>query len=919
MSENTTNNHKRKYWQSLEERTSPPVASWETPEFSMSPNEMREEARKKGFSRRNFLKFMGAGAVMMGSACRRPTEQIVPAVIQTPEYIPGESLYYSTSSPDGTGLIVKTREARPIKIAGNPSHPIGMGGATASEIASIMDLYDPDRLRKPALIEKGKKKYTEESSIIGKLTSRLQKGSPYALLTGPINSPSSRALIKDFLSKYPGGQHIEYRQDPTLRQIRDGQAVSYGNAVVPSYHFDKADYILSIDGDFLGTMISPAFFSASFGKNRDLRNNKKKMSRLVVIESMFSTTGSNADERHPIRPGDQVAVVLTIASQIVNKMGQSKYAVGPVKNFLTKFDPDKMPSHIGISKQVIEKIGKELWENRGRSIVVGGSPLAATGKNNSLQIAVNLLNSILDNDGKTINYKNPILLSHGASDKELIEFINGRLKSGAIKTLIVADTNPAFLMPSSLSVKEALTKVEYIVSLNDRIDETGKLSHAVLPSSHFLESWGDVETIQGIHSIRQPVIRPLYNTKSLEDRLIQIAGGTLGGHSSFHKYIKARWSKIKGGESFWNGVLREGYYTPARNAIKANSGGRNFNTASLNSLPDSYERTGDKLGLYYNVQVNDGSLANNAYRQELPEPVTKITWGNFLAMLPETARSRNLKQGSIVNVTLTKPGSKDPKEFISVEMPVHLQPGLHPQSVYIALGYGRTAAGRIADKLGINALDLVTNGTDSLQFSGISVDISESVGRTKLATTQTVYRTNMNKEDKAPFAPAALPNAPYGASSQYDRPIILESSYKDFLENPGKALEKLIEYPKNQDIMTSWKYENMRWHMVVDLSLCTGCGACVTSCNLENNIPMVGADEIKVGREMHWLKIDRYYAGDEASPEVAHQPMLCQHCENAPCENVCPVSATQHNNEGLNVMAYNRCIGTRYCANNCPY
>ena len=922
MSENTTKNHKRKYWQTLEERTAPPVAAWETPEFALSPNEMRVEAEKKGFSRKSFLKYMGAGAVMVGAACRRPTEQIVPAVIQSPEYTPGEALFYSTSSTEGTGLIVRTREARPVKIAGNPSHPVGMGGATSSEIASIMDLYDPDRLRKPASIENGKKKYVSEASITGKLISRLKNSAanPYAILTGPVNSPSTKALIKDFLNKYPGGKHVEYRQDPTLRQIKDGQAASYGNAVVPSYHFDKADYILSIDGDFLGTMIMPAFFTASFAKNRDLKNSRKNMSRLVVLESMFSVTGSNADERHPIRPGDQVAVALTLAHQIVIKMGKSKYTGnGAVTGLLKKFDIEKIPDHIGLKKQTIERIANELWMNRGKGIVIGGSPLAATGKNNSLQIAINLLNSILENDGSTINYKNPVLLSEGASDKDINEFINDSLKSGNIKTLIIAGTNPVYHLPSSLSAKEALSKVEYIVSLNDRIDETGKLSHAILPSNHFLESWGDVEAIQGIYSLIQPVIRPLYETKSFEDRLIQLAGGSLGGAANFHQYLKARWSKIRAGESFWNGVLREGYYAPARDAMKQNSGARNFNTASLSRLPSSFESAGDKLGLFYSLQVLDGSGANNAYRQELPEPVTKITWGNCLAMLPETARAKKLKEGSIVKVTVTKQKAQNQKEDFSIEMPVHLQPGLHPQAVFISLGYGRTAAGRVGNNLGVNALDLVTSGTDSLQYSGISVDIGSQVGRMQFANTQTVYRDNMNKEDKAFFAPESMPNAPYGASSQYDRPIILETTLKEHLEDPAKVKEKGLEYPKNVDIMTSWNYPDIRWHMVVDLNLCTGCGACVTSCNLENNVPMVGPDEIKVGREMHWLKIDRYYAGDESSPEVAHQPMLCQHCENAPCENVCPVAATQHNHEGLNVMAYNRCIGTRYCANNCPY
>ncbi|PKL29749.1 MAG: hypothetical protein CVV45_21045, partial [Spirochaetae bacterium HGW-Spirochaetae-10] len=361
-------------------------------------------------------------------------------------------------------------------------------------------------------------------------------------------------------------------------------------------------------------------------------------------------------------------------------------------------------------------------------------------------------------------------------------------------------------------------------------------------------------------------------------------------------------------------------------SLKGQAANRNFNTAALQALPVSPEtKAGLRVGLYYNVQVLDGTGANNAYRQELPEPVTKGVWMNYAVILPETARQMKLKQGSVIEV-------KTPSG--SVKVPVLLQPGIHPEAILIALGYGRTAAGKIGDERGANAIELARVGTDSLILSGLELakegGLVATGDRIKLPNTQTVYRSGRNTEDRAFFAPKqeyTTDSAPMGAaaldgSAQYGRPLIREAKLEEYRKDPTNEeiyTPEGVHYPDNAAIMTGWKYEGIRWHMAIDLNACTGCGSCVTSCNIENNIPMVGPDQVYMGREMHWLRIDRYYSGSEANPTVAHQPMLCQHCENAPCENVCPVGATAHDTEGLNVMAYNRCVGTRYCANNCPY
>ncbi|MCB1326886.1 MAG: TAT-variant-translocated molybdopterin oxidoreductase [Spirochaetales bacterium] len=920
---------KRHYWQSLEEREQPALSDWKQPEFQKSRNEMREEAKRLGFSRRDFLKFMGAGAVMAGAACRRPAEEIVPAVIRAPETVPGISTYYATNAPDGTGLIVRTREGRPVKLAGNPDHPLTAGGVTANTIATLHDLYDADRLRRACKIDRetGRKIRFPEQNLVQIAAARLANES-FVLLTGPIDSPSSRALVQAFLAKYPRGRHIEFRADPVPRQIAAGQQESYGQAVVPNYRLDLAEVIVSIDGDFLGTMLFPAQFNASFGRSRNMIKNPERMNRLVVFESMFSLTGSNADERHSIRPGDQTTVALSLAAHIVLKMGQSRFQNdGAVRSLLTKYLPEEIARASGATEglfrsghysQVIARVAEDLWAHRGRSLVLGGSPLAANGNVSGLQIAINLLNSMLENDGVTVDHIRPIQISPGVSDFDMKDLVL-QMERGEVSTLIIAGANPVYHMPDGGRVAEALKKVSYVLSLNDRIDETSKYASAILPKSHYLECWGDTEIVKGVYGIQQPVVRPIHGTTSFEDRLIQLAGGELNGQASFRDFVMDRWRRIAPGGNFrrfWNSVLQGGYYAPQGGPGQNRGPARNFRTQSLGRLPQSppgltrVEGNQLRLGLYHNIQVLDGSGANNSLRQELPDPITKIVWNNYVSILPATARRLGLAQGQVVRI---KTGEQ------SIDLPVHLQPGLHPEAAFIALGYGREAGGHIADCVGANAMVMARPGSDSLALSGSTVEIVATGQTHALPSTQRVYRDNRNSEDRAFFTPEGAHEVPFDGSSQHDRPIIRETSYAAYRTGQFALTPEAVHYPENAGIMGQWNYKDTRWHMVIDQTLCTGCGACVASCNQENNIPAVGPDQVAVGREMHWMRIDRYFSGSEEEPEVAHQPMLCQHCENAPCENVCPVAATTHTHDGLNVMTYNRCVGTRYCSNNCPY
>ncbi|MCB1173640.1 MAG: 4Fe-4S dicluster domain-containing protein [Leptospiraceae bacterium] len=921
MQGSTTRKH---YWQSLEEKEGLVPSDWHRLETEAPARQAHDlqnsgQVKPKGMPRRDFFKFMGAGALLAGAACRRPTEQIVPAVMQPPEYVPGNPLEYATTAPDGSGLLVKTREGRPVFLAGNPGHPMG-SGASSYNTAALMDLYDPDRARRAFQMDRksGQKKRMDAAFLATRARNEIKKGD-YVLLTGPIQGPSTRALIKEFLVTMPGGRHVELRPDPALRQIKAGQEACYGQSVIPNYRIDRADLIVSIDGDFLGTLINPTMFQEQFGARRNLNKSKKSMNRLVSFESMFSLTGANADRRYAIRPGDQALIALSIAAFIEKDIKK-----GNSNDVVASYYPSRVAEVLdhsgglykkGNFEKVIQSVATDLWNHRGRSLVIGGSSLAATGKNAEAQIAINYLNSLLDNDGTTVDYGNALKLSAGISDRELAALL-AELKG---KRLILAGTNPVFHLPDQQKTVEALAKIAYIVALNDRIDESSRYADVILPTNHFLESWGDSELIDGIYGIQQPVIRPLHATKSLEDRLIELAGGTLGGSATFYEYLRKRWSGLARGDfnKFWISALQQGYFAPGRSALKGVKGSRNFRNASLSQIARLDAKAAQKpakdefvLGMYYNPQIQDGSGANNAYRQELPDPVTKIVWDNYLVMSPLAAKELGFRQGDIVSVSSGKQ---------SLKVPIHLQPGINQESVLLALGYGRSMGGLISNGVGVNALSLAREESDSFKLSGLLVKIEATGDQKKLASTQSIYRNETNGPESAFWAFQDIPKTPYRGSSQYDRPIVRETDFSEYKTGQFELKPAAIEYVKDKPLYPKWNFKDTRWHMSIDLTLCTGCSACITACNIENNIPMVGQEQVRRGREMHWLRVDRYFSGGIEDPEVAFHPMLCQHCENAPCENVCPVAATTHNSEGLNVMTYNRCIGTRYCANNCPY
>lgn len=887
-------------------------------EFFTSPDPLIARIKSGEFDRKSFLKLMGAGVAMTSLNCiRKPVEKIVPYVdlSKTDEnaqydFVKHGHSYYYASVFAGTGILVKARDGRPLKLEGNPDHPVSQGALGAAGQAAIFDLYDPDRSQNPAIINGGIPVKSDWTTVDAKVKAALaaNKGKT-VVVTKPLDSPSTKSIIGDFLRNVGGGKHYEISLTSAEEVVSKGQAASYGKALIPNYHFDLANVILSIDCDFMGNWLSPEEHQKDFSKRRNLRNGAKDVNFYVAAESIPTMSGSNADLRLPIRPGDQTKLALAIILALeelgaaVSSFGFDGNVVplvgygkddgeydGPVR----KANLNQLASSLGVSEESIRKTAKALWSNKGKSLVVAGSLAASTKDAVELQVLVNLLNSVLENDGKTIDHANP--KKEGLADySNNLNSLASELKQTKVGVLFVNDVNLVY--QAGEEWKNLLHQAALVVALTDRADETALASNVLATTTHFLESWGDAEVTKGIFSIQQPAIRPLFHSRSFEDSLIAFAGGSLGGESSFYEYVKNVWIKKLGSKQRWEDLLRAGTTLKASERKKVAGSSRNFNRSALKRIESA--PAGLKLALYETSSIGDGKAANNAQLQELPDPVTKVTWDNYILISPALAKEKKISSNDVLVLkTATR----------TIELPAQIQPGMHKEAIGIAVGYGRTAVGAVGNGVGKNAYVLSEKGV----YSGITITSLEKTGKTyKLACTQHHHMLS--------------PGFSYP-----DRPLVQSTTIEEYRKDPasGKAPSEIPKILKDGKLVSAtganpvYAYPGYKWGMSIDLSSCTGCGSCVIACQVENNIPAVGRDEVRVGREMHWLRIDRYYIGDPDRPEtlqVAHQPMLCQHCDNAPCETVCPVLATVHSSEGINDMVYNRCVGTRYCSNNCPY
>ena len=896
MSELDSNDNTQQsiYWQTLQEYAKDPeFEKLSSTEFASSP--LREGSSVSGLERRDFLKLMGASIALASSACvRRPAQKIIPYAKQPEEITFGVSNYYTSNWFDGVepvGLLVKTREGRPLKMEGLPKHPLNRGALMPRAQAHILSLYDPERLKGPKKNLLNEKRSNRDTINVSwddadkAIVDQLKKGG-VAILTGAVASPTGLQVIADFCQGFKA-RHFQWEL-VNHDDLRKGSKASYGEEAVPYYRFDLARLIVSVDADFLGTWLAPTAFTKQFSQGR---RDPQTMSRLVVFDSNYSLTGANADIRYRISPSQQLSVVMGLAHELIVKQGKTRFAgVSAIRSQLEPFA--QAESQIGMPAHKMKELAENLWAHRGKSLVVAGGLPTQTEQGLALQIAVNFLNSALENEGTTV-LKNGFSF-HQASHQKLME-LKQAMEKGEIKTLIVNKANPLFAAPAQLQFAEAMKKVEMVISTADQLNETAQSAHFVLPESHSLESWGDLHFADGLVGIQQPTIRALHDTRSFGLSLMtwafmaNVGPERIRKFETYYDYLRNYWKesihpkfgKGQAFEEFWDGVLETGFA-----GSLANSGARSFQVQALNSVQAKTSTAELELVLHPSVQMGDGTLANVAWLQELPDPVSKIVWDNHVSLSMRTADRLKLKEGDVVLVKVNG---------LSIEIPVHIQPGLHDKVAAIAVGYGRAAAGKVGNNVGSNAAPLIAVQGGGFVFSGSAVTLEKTKKNIPLAT----------------VAGHSVMSGP----AEGNRKIVAETTLDSYLADPhsGNHRHKIFS------LWSGHQYNGPKWGMAVDLNSCTGCSACMVACQSENNIPVVGKKYVLQNREMHWMRVDRYFVGAPEDAKTVFQPVMCQHCDNAPCETVCPVLATVHSSDGLNDMVYNRCVGTRYCANNCPY
>jgi molybdopterin-containing oxidoreductase family iron-sulfur binding subunit len=871
----------KKYWKGLEELK-------QTPEFvNQSKNEFAESLpidevlNEAGLStvtpRRDFLKALGfgVGAVTLAACQPAPVHKAIPYLVKPEEIVPGIPNYYA-SSYNGHSILVKTREGRPIKVEGNPACLLSGGRLNAQAQASVLDLYDVSRLQAPVLNPRETSWTQVDSFVKGELTKVRASGKKIRLVSSTVNSPSTKAVIAEFVAANPTAKLVQVDAVSYTGIIQANQN-SFGKAVLPQYQFDKADVIVSFGADFLGTWISPVEFTRQYTANRGAASlENKKMSRHIQFETGMSLTGTNADARIAIKPSEEGIALINLYQALGGKVSAKKLANNP------KAD------------KAIQLAARELANAKGKALVVCGS------NDVSSQIIVNAINALLGSYGSTINLNNPSNQFAG-NDAEFVALIN-EMKLGEVGAVFFLNSNPAYSYVNTKEFTDALRFVGLRVSFADRADETASLCTVIAPANHYLESWGDSNPVAGYYTLVQPTINPVYNTRMAEESLLNWSGSAV---TDYFQFVRNTWEKTvlaSSGKS-WDDVLQTGFV----NTGSANATPVSFNldvTAVANTIVAESAKLaagskGVEIQLYQNVALGDGQVANNPWLQELPDPVSKVTWDNYAAISSTYAQEIGVNEFDLVEIKTAT---------YSITLPVLIQPGQANGTVSVALGYGRTKAGQAGNEVGKNAYPFITfeNGT----FQTVAkASVSKVSGRYELAQTQTHH-------------------------SIEGRNIIRETTLKEYLKDPN-AGNKHTDH-KTYDLWDKYEKPGNNWVMAIDLNACTGCGACIVACSAENNVPVVGRDEVRRRREMHWIRIDRYYSYTENGTAVTeeneianlenlddvsviHQPMMCQHCEHAPCETVCPVLATTHSSEGINQMAYNRCIGTRYCANNCPY
>ncbi|GHC42263.1 TAT-variant-translocated molybdopterin oxidoreductase [Ulvibacter litoralis] len=888
----------KKYWKSVEElnENSSIVETLQQNEFveSIPTDEFlgdKETLEASSTTRRDFLKYVGfTTAAASLAACEGPVIKSIPYVVAPDEIVPGVANFYASTIADGfdfANVLVKTREGRPIKIERNDLSTSG-GDVNARVHASVLTLYDNNRLTAP-LVDGAEVSWAEFDTKVAQKMNEMT-GKDVVLLTQTFASPSTSKLIKEFTAKYPNVRHVVY-DTVSSSEALDAFQNKYGTRALADYDFSKAEVIVSVGADFLGDWQGGGFDSG-YAKSRIPNNGK--MSRHIQFEANMSLSGANADKRVPVKPSEQLKVLKALTGN------------GSVSDL-----SEAIQTAVANAKTQLKRAG-----NKG--VVITGLPDVAA---QTMALECNEGSVVMDTD-------KPRMMRQGNA-AEVLRVMNGVI-SGAVKGMITVGVDPVYSFPNSAAFTEAYKKLEMSLAFSMKLSATAEVSQLVAATPHYLESWGDAQLKKGNFSLMQPTIRPLFNTRQFQDCLLQWTGNS----TKYYDYIKDTWASVLGGSS-WNNALEAGVFASTSEVemeVAPSTEGHEEMESSTGhgALSAALQNGGLELTLYTKTAMGDGQQANNPWLQEMPDPISRASWDNYITVSKADAEAMGLENSHVANGGLN--GS-----YVNVKMgdvvvekvPVLIQPGQAKGSVGLALGYGKTAAIQEEMQTGVNAYALYNN------FSEVqNVTLEKVAGEHEFACVQ-LHNTMMGRD------------------------IIRETSLEIFntkdasVWNPMPMVSKdHQEIPVTSPDADLWESFDRsvghHFNLSIDLNACTGCGACVIACHAENNVPVVGKDEIRKSRDMHWLRIDRYYSSVESfegdvekkenisglgsslsdftamehpsdNPQVAFQPVMCQHCNHAPCETVCPVAATSHGRQGQNHMAYNRCVGTRYCANNCPY
>ena len=865
------------YWRSLEELSgSPEFDEMLRDEFPRQTSEWIDPV-----SRRGFLKLMGASLALAGlSACtKQPDEAIVPYVKQPEDLIPGRPMYFATAMPFPTGaqpLLVKSNEFRPTKVEGNPQHAASNGATDLFSQASILDLYDPDRSQR--ITFRGEtRNFGEFQAFIDDYVAknRNKQGTGIRFLTGTIVSPTLANQLTALLKAQPQAKWYQW-EGANRDSARAGLKAAFGQYVEPQYKMDAADVILSLDADFLSNAEFPGFtrYAREFISRRKMQEGVK-MNRLYVVESMSTTTGHKAEHRLRLRSSD----VAGFAAALLASVGGGGNAGAQLSGEAQKF---------------LQSVAKDLRSANGNALVIAGEYQAP-----AVHALAAELNSALGAVGKTVTYSDPIEIvpsEHLAGLKELVNDMN----AGKVDLLLILGSNPVYSAPADVQFDKAMEKVATNVHLGQFHDETARLAQWHLNEAHYLESWGDARAHDGTVTIIQPLIAPLYGAVSAHE--VVAAFSPQDQRVNAYDAVRAYWlQNAKGAagnfEGFWRKALHDGFVPDTAfqgRTLSAQGGGLAAATPpGANDIEVVFRP---------DPTIYDGRFANNGWLQETPKPVTRICWDNAALMSIKTATEHSLNEEDVVEIE-TKEGRK-------LALPVKVVPGMADNSIMVYMGNGRTFSGRVGTEVGFNANVLRTSNSPWIT-TGVKL---RKTGETyHVGFVQSHYTTEGSKSLEGV---EAIDDKNY----EFNRGIIRFATLKEFEENPNFAHERHEDPKLDTTLYPNYNYKDgYAWGMAVDMNSCIGCNSCVVACVAENNSPVVGREQVKIGRQMYWLRIDTYFQGDLENPRAHFQPMFCQHCENAPCEPVCPVGATIHSPEGLNVMVYNRCVGTRYCSNNCPY